>query len=433
MLRRIVSIVLLCVVGLVVVNVRHVLNTGPSEREGFPGFMDGRAETRPASPAPKEARHVDPAAAIVRDGLPKYEAPAATGQALPLPTQRQIPERNAPQAYSPKPSTPSLDMDGVYVDEDGVVHLPGWEYYPYVDSPQGDMFCACHMDGDPMSILRVAKDHPKVVAFNTGGWLKQSLKPQGQWRNTFKTKAQGLYVRIGPPPPMKEENLVIPATPPPAVGPPPGEKRMFLGRMTDAQVVDVSQPLLNWLKQFNKVLVAGPARSGTTFGGNMFAYHLDYTLVDELGFGITDWGSFVRKIETIPQVAIQTRAVTYRCHELGDRDDLVVVYMYKDINSIIRSQDKIGWTKREEPGEKSRIQSYVSSKGININIDWSQPVSVIHYELWEQYQSKHVKHWINLNYESMSFSPLWLNPDDCVGNKWGRTGCKKHKDKEEQK
>ncbi|KAG2493841.1 hypothetical protein HYH03_008057 [Edaphochlamys debaryana] len=95
-------------------------------------------------------------------------------------------------------------------------HLPGWVFFPGVDSPGNDT--AAPAEGDAASLrpeaLARKADECNGVAFNTNGWVKRSLLPANRWSRFSLEPGAGLYVReeavvqvlgMAPRPPLPEQ------------------------------------------------------------------------------------------------------------------------------------------------------------------------------------------------------------------------------------
>lgn len=165
----------------------------------------------------------------------------------------------------------------------------------------------------------------------------------------------------------------------------------------------------DFLKPYRVVLVTGPQRSGTTIATRVIAKALAAEAVVEERYGINDgnrWRKFVRnRLCGRAKAVIQCPAMCHIVHEFGDRDDLAVVFMRRPLEDIIASQDRIGWTEREEWRE---LEKYGAESG---------PIAEIKYCYWQDVQKQRIKHAYEVNYMDLSDSDLWAPKELRQG--WG--------------
>jgi hypothetical protein len=106
-------------------------------------------------------------------------------------------------------------------------------------------------------------------------------------------------------------------------------------------------------------------------------------------------------------VVLQAPGMTYAVHHLAKHiPDLYVVMMLRDIDDIIRSQDRIGW--RCEPLELRRY-------GLQHD---EGPISAVKYNVWET-QKEQITRYTEVRYEDLKNHPLW--EADRKGWEWDRT------------
>jgi hypothetical protein len=74
--------------------------------------------------------------------------------------------------------------------------FPGYEFEPNRDSDRGDME-GSPFDLDMESVAKKCSAQPTCKAFNTGGYLKDELKPKAEWKvgQQSDDPCTGLYVR----------------------------------------------------------------------------------------------------------------------------------------------------------------------------------------------------------------------------------------------
>jgi hypothetical protein len=153
---------------------------------------------------------------------------------------------------------------------------------------------------------------------------------------------------------------------------------------------------------FNKILVTGPRRSGTTIASRMVAADTGHRFVDESDYR---WGSLSRFERILAEPDPMVIQCPNFCHliEPFARIDRLIVFMKRDVAHIVRSQRRIGWTGAWS--NKLRYRYKVAP--------WTllRPISEIRYIYWRRYQRHQIPHYLEQDYEALSQHRLWLDPD----------------------
>ena len=155
------------------------------------------------------------------------------------------------------------------------------------------------------------------------------------------------------------------------------------------------------LTQYRIVLVTGPQRSGTTIAAKMIAADTGLAFVDENDFGVKDIAPWGDMVTTARKRVIQCPSMCRFVHWFGGYDDVAVVLMRRDVEDIIRSERRIGWSL-----EAFELSRYAAVDG---------PISAVKYGYWDNYQKTFIKHAFEVGYRSLADHPLWL-PDDARKN-----------------
>lgn len=147
------------------------------------------------------------------------------------------------------------------------------------------------------------------------------------------------------------------------------------------------------LARFKNIFVTGPQRSGTTIAAKMIAVDTGFRYVDEDEF-LRDRVDLLAPLlaEESPAV-IQCPALCRFVHELAD-DKSAVVLMRRDLAAIAASQRRINW--RAEPIE---LRRYGLRRGV---------IAEVKYRFWDSYQRSRISNAFELDYESLSGHPLWV-------------------------
>lgn len=139
--------------------------------------------------------------------------------------------------------------------------------------------------------------------------------------------------------------------------------------------------MFEWLGQFDKILVTGPHRSGTTVAAKMIAHDTGYDcLVEEVVDGINlskGYSTWVRRTHFVLQCPGLLRWI----HHLSD-PTTAVVCMRRPVSEIVASQGRIRW-------------------------EWAHIVEV-EYAFWEQ-QKQHIHNPIEIAYSDLRRHRLWLD------------------------
>tara|TARA_R110000824_G_scaffold242332_2_gene431013 strand:- start:3067 stop:3633 length:567 start_codon:yes stop_codon:yes gene_type:complete len=181
------------------------------------------------------------------------------------------------------------------------------------------------------------------------------------------------------------------------------------------------QPIVidaEFLRGYRNILIAGPQRSGTTLMSKYISkllgekYELVYMSYKANAYNEHDTKFFKRLIDDKNYYIIHSPSQCHVLHEVGVRDDTFIFFMMRDTADIIKSQERIGWTKREEPREKAKYSKF--------KCDLKNPISVIKYNIWNDIQKYMIpeKSYMEVNYESLSIATdLWVDKKDRVNFK----------------
>lgn len=145
------------------------------------------------------------------------------------------------------------------------------------------------------------------------------------------------------------------------------------------------------LKDFKKIIVTGPQRSGTRFVAKCIANGLGLKYIDEVEFNTHDEKLF-KNILKQDNIVVHCPAMTHICHKF----DVAVMFVRRPIKEIIESQKKIDWDKRNIVGE---LAKYGKKKG---------NIAEVKYNAWDNWQKKLCKYPFEINYHDLEEHPLWV-------------------------
>jgi len=157
------------------------------------------------------------------------------------------------------------------------------------------------------------------------------------------------------------------------------------------------QSIIEQCKEYKKVLVTGPQRSGTTFAAKSIAKILGYRFVDEEEYKVHNEMMFISYLTLNEKLVIHAPAMS---HLLPlNYHDTFVIWMQRNIMDVIKSEDKIDWHIREFWNEKNKsinrfpfhtsvIEAFPNNKLMK---DW----------IWNNLQKVHMYNYAELNYKHL--------------------------------
>ena len=170
---------------------------------------------------------------------------------------------------------------------------------------------------------------------------------------------------------------------------------------------------------YDRVIVTGPHRSGTTFTAKALASSLGFRFVDETEFGVNKFDLFKSKLKET-NIVVQAPSMSSRIHMAAGKNDLVV-FMSRKWSDIIKSVFKkngrlSNWIYQDTMYEleKYHIQQVdpnIDSVYDNI-VDKDSYYLNCFYSLWRDYISRNISNCFALDYESMKQHPLWVEKEN---------------------
>jgi hypothetical protein len=165
------------------------------------------------------------------------------------------------------------------------------------------------------------------------------------------------------------------------------------------------------LSKYNKIIIIGAQRSGTTFASYTLANSLGYRLLDEVEYK-NDISILNEEISKTDKLVIQGPVQTISVQEINGLD--LIIYMLRDKKDITKSQERIDWISRFE---KSDIQSY-KNKYSNIKDEEyfeNTDLTDIKYDIFVEHQQKIVKcDTIFINYKDLEDSPYFIKKENRI-------------------
>lgn len=149
---------------------------------------------------------------------------------------------------------------------------------------------------------------------------------------------------------------------------------------------------------FKKILVTGCQRAGTHFTTAAIAHDIGIPYTFEGVFLADDYTLFKPLLKQ-DQYVIQCPAIADRIHEFA-APDVLIVWVYRNYENIINSQEALGWDKTYEAYELTKYGIHGGSHIIPYVKDaaWGYQAEMI---------SKAGGHWKTVHYEHMKLHPLF--------------------------
>ncbi len=144
-----------------------------------------------------------------------------------------------------------------------------------------------------------------------------------------------------------------------------------------------------------RITVTGPQRAGTTISAKILAEELSYEFIPEGFVGVDKLDRFFAIFWTKDCFVLQAPGLCAYAHLLPG----CFVLVRRNLDEIVRSQDRIDWTRQWEQVE---LRKYFTTLG---------PVGCVKYFAWDVYQKPRMSHAYELEYESLRGHRLWLDPE----------------------
>lgn len=149
-----------------------------------------------------------------------------------------------------------------------------------------------------------------------------------------------------------------------------------------------------------RVLVTGPQRSGTMIASKILAHDLGVSHIDETAFDTHDFQRFHDKARNSPQFVMQCPTMAPYVHLIPG---VLVVWMHRDLQDILRSQRRIEWQPFEQV-EKDRYFYHGSHEAAAIKTN-----------AWTRFQRIAIgERAFDLDYDSLQDHPLWIDKEHRV-------------------
>lgn len=155
--------------------------------------------------------------------------------------------------------------------------------------------------------------------------------------------------------------------------------------------------MFEWLLKFSKILVTGPQRAGTRICAQAIAYDTSYEYIDEEDLQMDSLYSLFA-VNMMKEKFVAQCPTFCRYIHFFSADDTAIILMKRNIQDIISSQKRINWGY-----EKLELARYDQTEG---------DIAEIKYKYWRETQKNKITNAFEIDYESLSVHPLWINEQE---------------------
>jgi SAM-dependent methyltransferase len=157
--------------------------------------------------------------------------------------------------------------------------------------------------------------------------------------------------------------------------------------------------LIKKLKGYEKIIVSGPQRTGTTYCAQELARDLfNNKRIDEGSFHICNEKEFMAFLQS-KNVVIQAPGMTHLLHRIPKMKSLIIIFMYRSQDDINKSEDRIGWGPPEFEREKKK---YLAE---GFNVEKFSRNSAMKYSTWETQKPFIKNEFIEVEYDVLKYTP----------------------------
>lgn len=151
--------------------------------------------------------------------------------------------------------------------------------------------------------------------------------------------------------------------------------------------------MFDYLSPFEKIIVTGPQRSGTTVCAAMIAHDLDYYFYPEEQIRVWELWRVERLFKRTSEFVLQAPAICRYVHTFS-APEVAIVLVRRDIQDIVASQERVEWT-----SEERELRQYGFNEGV---------IAEVKYQYWEEYQQNMIENAFEIDYKSLRAHLLWI-------------------------
>jgi len=174
------------------------------------------------------------------------------------------------------------------------------------------------------------------------------------------------------------------------------------------------------ISQFKKVLVTGPHGAGNKITAKVIAHDFDLTEIrGENAWSLDEYSeeytisNFYKKYKDA-NFSIFGPSQSGLIHRyIESLKDVLVVFMYKDINSIERYCERNTFVKKQSHKYEWSIYKQMVLEDFPESSDYlSKSIELLTYHIWENHQRELIPNWIEIKHQSLEGHPLWIGKEE---------------------
>lgn len=155
--------------------------------------------------------------------------------------------------------------------------------------------------------------------------------------------------------------------------------------------------MFEYLTKFDKILVTGPQRSGTTIAARMIARDTGKRFLPEEYVWVDSEEALKYVVNTESSFVLQCPALQHEVHlpHVGGKDDLAVVFMDRPVEEILSSASRSGWG--------PMVAGEFAKWGLGV-----PDLVAVKQKSWHERQKHLIRHPFTVVYSSLAQHPLWV-------------------------
>ena len=159
-----------------------------------------------------------------------------------------------------------------------------------------------------------------------------------------------------------------------------------------------SKPIFEFLREYKNIVVSGPQRSGTTACAGFIMTDLGRGKITRVSGGI-NIDQLAKACEAKGEKVIHAAGCTFGLHreDIGGRDDTAIIWMWRDLEDVHKSEKRINWRPGAEFGRYNTK-----------NRDEVAPAKI---KMFLEEQKDKIKHIYEIDYTELEKHPLYVPPE----------------------
>ena len=165
--------------------------------------------------------------------------------------------------------------------------------------------------------------------------------------------------------------------------------------------------MIEELKQFSKIIVSGPQRSGTNFLTAVLSEELGYRFIDEEEYNFHYEKKFIDILRSNEKIVMQAPAMSHILHKIKEASTCIL-FCLRNPSDIIKSQHNLRWDAECHERVKYTRPEYEYL-----------PISIAKYLEWFFHQRQNLEiPYIEVYYDCLKKHPLWVDKKDRSYDRW---------------